>query len=363
MNKETLTSEGLVGSNAEMNMKKNILSEKAIQHEATEKVLKLRKQQLKELEEFRKRVGIPGICRIKGDPAPKEKESKCGTTETKQTAEPKRLTRSTAEEIKRIEEQQKKNQAHKEKQNINRPVFKNDEPGKSSTKGKHDGDILKPGKSSKKQKRMLRLKIIKTEEKEKKTDRKRKNTTDDDDVGRKSKKMKTVNSDSKHSGRSLRSWTVNSVDYPNTSNQYKTNSQFEEDGPRDEGFSCHICNKTFAHVDEFKDHKYICTKLKKKWTCPKCLKGFTQKTLLDQHYDYYYTSKPKQFICKLCNKDFPLKKSYLEHNRRLHNDADYKYVCDICGHGFFVKGEYTCHHVSHTKLKPYACGVCQKAAF
>ena len=58
-----------------------------------------------------------------------------------------------------------------------------------------------------------------------------------------------------------------------------------------------------------------------------------------------------------------MKKSYLEHNRHLHNDADSKYVCDICGRGFFVKGEYTCHHLSHTKLKPYACGVCQKAAF
>ena len=108
MNQETLTSEGKVGSNIEMKITKNILSEKAIQYEATETGQKLRKQQLKDLEEFRKRVGIPGIGRIKSDPAPKEKESKCGTNETKQTAEPKRLTRSTAEEIKRIEEEQKK---------------------------------------------------------------------------------------------------------------------------------------------------------------------------------------------------------------------------------------------------------------
>ena len=210
---------------------------------------------------------------------------------------------------------------------------------------------------------MLRLKKNKTEEKEKKTDRKRKNKTDEDDVGHKSKKLKTVNSESKQSGRSLTDWRVNSVNDPNTSNQYKTDSEFEEDGAQDEGFRCHICNKTFARVDEFKNHKLICTKLKKKWTCPKCPKGFTQKTLLDQHYDYYHTYKPKQFICKLCNKDFPLKKSYLEHNGCLHNNAKYKYVCDICGRGFFVKGEYTCHHLSHTKLKPYACGVCQKAAF
>ena len=91
------------------------------------------KQQLKDWEDFRKRVGIPGIGRIKGDPAPEEKESKCGTNETKQTAESKRLTRSTAEEIKRIEEEQKKNKAQKDKPN--------DQPDKSSTKGKPDGDI------------------------------------------------------------------------------------------------------------------------------------------------------------------------------------------------------------------------------
>ena len=271
-----------------------------------------------------------------------------------------------------------KNQEHKEKPNKKKPVLGNDEPGKSSTKGKPDGDISKPansstkgkpdgniskpGKSSKKEKTDVDIQNNKTEEKEKKQDGKRKKTGDDNHGGWQSKKLKTVNLDSKHTGRSLRSRTINSVDDPDTSNPYKTDSEFEEDGAQDEGFRCHICNKTFARVDEFKDHKSICTKLKKKWTCPKCSKGSTQKTLLDQHYDYYHTSKPKQFICKPCNKDFPLKKSYLEHNRHLHNDADYKYVCEICGRGFFVKGEYTCHHLSHTKLKPYACGVCQKAA-
>ena len=152
---------------------------------------------------------------------------------------------------------------------------------------------MKPGKSSKKEKTDVEIEKNKTEEKEKKTDRKRKNTSDDDDVGHKSKKSKTVNSDSKQSGRSLRSRRVNSVNDPDTSNQYKTDSEFEEDGTQDEGFRCHICNKTFAHVDKFKNHKSICMKLKKKWTCLKCPKGFTQKTLLDQHYDYYHTSKPK----------------------------------------------------------------------
>ena len=98
---------------------------------------------------------------------PEEKESKCGTNETKQNAEPKRLTRSTAEEIKRIEEEQKKNKVHKDKPN--------DQPAKSSTKAKPDGDISEPGKSSKKEKMDVEIEKNETEEKEKKTDRKKKN--------------------------------------------------------------------------------------------------------------------------------------------------------------------------------------------
>ena len=68
-------------------------------------------------------------------------------------------------------------------------------------------------------------------------------------------------------------------------------------------------------------------------------------------------------MCTLCKKSFPLKKTLQEHNRRLHNGGDLKFDCDICGQGLFAKGEYKCHHIGHTDLKPYACGVCGEAKF
>ena len=85
--------------------------------------------------------------------------------------------------------------------------------------------------------------------------------------------------------------------------------------------------------------------------------------MLEDHFDYLHTNKPKKYRCKPCNKTFEQKKVYLEHNRRLHSKSDYKFVCDECGRGFYVKGEFTCHRLSHTGVKPFACGVCNVARF
>ena len=112
-----------------------------------------------------------------------------------------------------------------------------------------------------------------------------------------------------------------------------------------------------------KKHKLTCTKLGNKFCCDVCGKGFTQKSYCDQHFDFYHTNKPKKFVCALCKKSFPLKKTLQEHNQILHNEGDFKFVCDICRRGFFVKGEYKCHHIGHTDVKPYACGVCGEAKF
>ena len=158
-------------------------------------------------------------------------------------------------------------------------------------------------------------------------------------------------------GKSLRSQTIKTAQ-PSTS----VNDD-EEDALEAEEFTCKICLKTFKNYNEIKAHKLLCTKLKKKYACSVCSKGFTQKSMLEDHFDYLHTNKPKKYRCKPSNKTFEQKKVYLEHNRPLHNNSDYKYVCDECGRGFYVKGEFTCHRLSHTKVKPFACGVCNVARF
>ena len=91
----------------------------------------------------------------------------------------------------------------------------------------------------------------------------------------------------------------------------------------DDVFQCQICNKTFTDFVQIKQHKIACTRIKKKYVCPKCNKGFDQKTHYQQHFDYRHTNKKPQFVCEPCKKTFELKKMWEEHNRRLHNTDDY----------------------------------------
>ena len=119
----------------------------------------------------------------------------------------------------------------------------------------------------------------------------------------------------------------------------------------------------FKDHSEYKVHKIKCTKIPKKHVCEKCAKGFNQKTLLRQHFNFRHTSKPKEFVCKLCKKAFELKKTLQEHNNRLHNSKDSKYLCDVCSRGFWHWGEFTVHRASHTGLKPFKCGRCEVQSF
>ena len=131
----------------------------------------------------------------------------------------------------------------------------------------------------------------------------------------------------------------------------------------DDVFQCQICNKTFIDFVQIKQHKIVCTRIKKKYVCPKCNKGFDQKAHFQQHFDYQHTSKKLQFICKPCQKTFELKKVWQEHNRHLHNTDDYKYLCDTCSCGFFHLGEFKAHRAKHTNIKPFTRGICKNASF
>ena len=123
-----------------------------------------------------------------------------------------------------------------------------------------------------------------------------------------------------------------------------------------------VCKLSKDHV-EYKKHKISCTKILKKHQCSKCGKSFTQRNLLNQHFDYRHTDKPKRFVCEPCGKSFELKKTMQEHNLRLHNEKGKKYLCDFCSQSFWHFGEFTVYCVSHTGIKPFKCGRCGDASF
>ena len=137
----------------------------------------------------------------------------------------------------------------------------------------------------------------------------------------------------------------------------------EENEEDNQYYTCKICSQTFSDHKQYKHHKISCTVVPKKHSCPKCGKQFTQKSLLNQHFDYRHTNKPKKFVCLICSKSFELKKSLQEHNHRLHDTGDKKYLCDFCSRGFWHFGEFTVHRASHTGLKPFTCGRCQQKSF
>ena len=143
----------------------------------------------------------------------------------------------------------------------------------------------------------------------------------------------------------------------------RRNSQDDEDSLDIESHQCRVCDKVFTDYGELKKHRVGCTKIPKKFKCRKCGKGFQQKNLLQQHYDYRHTRKPKQFVCDICNKNFELKKTWKEHMTCLHSTNDYKYMCDHCGQGFFILGEFKVHHLWHTNVKSFACGRCGIAKY
>ena len=253
-----------------------------------------------------------------------------------------------------------KTEKEKPKKNPNKRKGQTQEPEETKPKKPKNKAKNKEEQDGNLDDQMDRNEASNDEDKEEKIDRNNKQKNKNGKVpskGSRSKANDKKDTPETGNGKSLRSRTIKSAQ-PSTS----VNDD-EEETLEAEEFTCKICSKTFKNYNEIKAHKLLCTKLKKKYACSVCSKGFTQKSMLEDHFDYLHTNKPRKYRCKPCNKTFEQKKVYLEHNRRLHSKSDYKFVCDECGRGFFVKGEFTCHRLSHTGVKPFACGVCTVARF
>ena len=140
--------------------------------------------------------------------------------------------------------------------------------------------------------------------------------------------------------------------------------QDENDEEDDFYYHCDKCSRKFTDWKELQKHKIDCVKVPRKFQCSKCNRGFQQKLMMEQHFDFYHTQKPKKFVCNEHNKCYVCKKSYDEHLHRDHSDGNYRFVCDYCGKGFFHKSEFSIHRDSvHLKRKDYAYNKCQQRAF
>ena len=98
--------------------------------------------------------------------------------------------------------------------------------------------------------------------------------------------------------------------------------------------------------------------------CPKCPKGFHQKSLKDQHYRHCHTNLPPLYVCDICNRIYEFDKTLKRHNKKFHNPNAKKFVCEVCGKEFRSNWEFKQHRNGmHLNIKDYQCGRCKEASF
>ena len=141
----------------------------------------------------------------------------------------------------------------------------------------------------------------------------------------------------------------------------KPKKQADDD---DFSYPCEKCEETFDNYDDLQQHRHTCSKYPKKHICPKCKKGFQQKSLLDQHYRRRHTNLPPLFVCKECNIIFEFEKTMKRHNKKYHDPDAQKFICETCGKSFVTRWEFKQHRNGvHLNLKEFLCGRCKDQAF
>ena len=141
----------------------------------------------------------------------------------------------------------------------------------------------------------------------------------------------------------------------------KPKKQLDDD---DFNYPCDNCDETFENYDQLQQHRQTCSKYPKKHICPKCKKGFQQKSLLDQHYRRRHTNLPPLYVCKECNTIFEFEKCMKRHNKKYHDPDAQKFVCETCGKSFVTRWEFKQHRNGvHLNLKEFLCGRCKDQAF
>ena len=131
----------------------------------------------------------------------------------------------------------------------------------------------------------------------------------------------------------------------------KPKKQLDDD---DFNYPCDNCDETFENYDQLQQHRQKCSKYPKKHICPKCKKGFQQKSLLDQHYRRRHTNLPPLYVCKECNTIFEFEKCMKRHNKKYHDPNGQKFVCETCGKSFVTKWEFKQHRNGvHLNIKEF----------
>lgn len=139
--------------------------------------------------------------------------------------------------------------------------------------------------------------------------------------------------------------TVNSNSTPSSSS--KKAAKLQTDG----GWTCSLCNKTFAHNSGYKNHMRTHSN-ERPYVCHICDIGFKEKYHLKKHNLFIHSNElPEK--CRVCGKRFKDSTAVRAHER-IHSDAR-PFACRQCGKTFKTS-ECLWHHEHRSKTCGLALG-------
>ena len=131
---------------------------------------------------------------------------------------------------------------------------------------------------------------------------------------------------------------------------------------------CSLCGKGFSTLLRAQKHEEVCQatssngqdipqqkkEAKKEFQCPKCLKKFAGKGLLNIHTMRIH-SNVRPFICGQCSKGFKTKSELTKHEGT-HGESSLQ--CDLCELKLANPATLKHHRMTHTGERPHLCPYC-----
>ena len=164
-----------------------------------------------------------------------------------------------------------------------------------------------------------------------------------------------------------------------------------EDGRR---FSCEVCEQSYGRIDDLTRHTRYAHQQKHQFGCPRCVRKFTQKRIVEYHLRTHAAAAKKsraaagnsakagvvktdpnaddnvldppgpgpiKYTCEECCAGFDTRRRYTRHMQLRHNVKPPRYECEVCDASYARIDELTRHTMQiHRQKKTIPCPRCTR---
>lgn len=120
-------------------------------------------------------------------------------------------------------------------------------------------------------------------------------------------------------------------------------------------FKCYVCNKTFSHISDFKQHMFLHS-YTRPFKCDTCGRGFRKSEGLRKHSKVH--AGVYIFKCETCGRGYGTSKGLKEHSK-MHTE-NLLFKCETCGKSFEQPEGLKNHVKRHVKYRRFICETCGK---